>query len=141
MQGKNGDVDYLLGLRPMTELEMCGQSSRRQGLVPTSRETQAQYCYVVPGLRVVLTSSSVPVGRETAGIMWRRIESRACDGSIGRGKTRKRIEWEPGHMELYCSCARALSGCKHSALQTCMCMSMSKSRLLDATRTCNDLSL
>jgi len=80
----------------MAELGTCGQSKPTARSRPDKpRDTSTKSTCLVSS-----STSSTPVVRETAGIMWRRIENRGCDGSIGGGKTRNRIEWEPGHMEL-----------------------------------------
>lgn len=73
-------------------------SVKADGKVSSRQAARHKYSGVSP--RNSSSTSSAPVVRVTAGIMWRRTESRACDGSIGGGKTRNRIEWGPGHMEL-----------------------------------------
>jgi hypothetical protein len=65
------------------------------------------------------------------GDSWDHVEkdgSRACDGSIGGGKTQNGIGWEPGYMELQPRWSSLLAS---TCASTCMCMSMSTSLLLD----------
>lgn len=88
---KNGDMHYFLPrLRLMAELKTCGHSKpTARSRLDRPRDTSTKK-----------SMHSTAKLEQRAGIMWRRIESRAHDGSIGGAKTRNRIEWKPEHMEL-----------------------------------------